>query len=409
MFKRLSMDLKPDARRVVCLSFSTGNRDTINRIYKSILALSPEIAGDTYNSFMTEFSARHSDFIRHLKSTFEQIQPSLPRGWKLSETKQLLLASYFLKEYSVEAAALFNPSLVVHPVQDDEHRLRILISLRATGEGHISSIEFAEGYIDSTGDVSICPREQPCQLPRHVTADIEKSTLAFDRNTPLSRQVIFPLTADEANGIEDVRFVHFEEDNMYYGTFTAYDGRHIKSKLIRTPDFVGYTIYSLSGPAIRDKGMALFPRKINNKYAMISRQDGENLRIMYSDDLLHWSETAMLQAPEFPWQLGKIGNCGSPIEVDEGWILWIHGVGPLRKYVIGACLLDKENPHTIIKRTPGYVLSATGGEREGYVPNVVYSCGGIRHEDTLYLPYAISDISSGMVSVKVRELLDLME
>ena len=233
-----------------------------------------------------------------------------------------------------------------------------------------------------------------------------------DADIPLNEQVIFPLTADESNGIEDVRFVRFEEDggnSEYYGTFTAYDGSNIKSKLICTSDFKKYTIHSMKGSAVNDKGMALFPKKINNKYVMISRQDNENIRIMYSDNLLCWENSTILQTPEFPWQFGKMGNCGSPIEVDEGWILLVHGVGPLRKYVMGAYLLDKANPEKIIARTKNYMLSARGKEREGYVPNVVYSCGGICNKGILYIPFALSDISSGVVTVKVKELIGSME
>ncbi len=411
MLKRLHIELTPDIRRVVCLSFGTENRDAVLRIYKSVIALSPEDVQHTYENLNQEFLSRHINFLSMLKRTFQKIQKYLPIEYKLSETRQLLIASYFLKEYSVEAAALFNPSMIVHPNQDDPNRVKILMSLRATGEGHISSIEFVEGYIGKNGEVELLDRGLRCVLPQVTMAGVQKSIVEFDADTPLSEQVIFPLSEDESNGIEDVRFVRFEDNgkSKFYGTFTAYDGHNIKSKLISTPDFKKFTISSMAGSAVNDKGMALFPKKINNKYAMISRQDGENIRIMYSDDLLFWENSKVLQAPEFPWQFGKLGNCGSPIEVEEGWILLVHGVGPLRKYVMGAYLLDKINPEKIIARTKNYVLSAKGKEREGYVPNVVYSCGGICSNDILYIPFAISDISSGIVTINVKELIDSMD
>jgi len=365
----------------------------------------------TYNNIVKEFSSRHKYFNNALKDTFYKIEPLLPTGYQATELQQLLIASYFLKEYSVEAAALFNPSMVVHPDQDNK-KLKILMSLRACGEGHISSIEFVEGYIDQEGDLELIDRGISCRLPNLRVVDKEKSVIDFDVTTPLKEQVIFPLTADESNGIEDVRFVRFEDDNglcEYYGTFTAYDGSNIKSKIICTSDFKKYSIHSMRGSAITDKGMALFPKKINNKYAMISRQDGENLRIMYSDDLLCWENSKILQTPEFPWQFAKLGNCGSPIEVDEGWVLLVHGVGPVRKYVMGAYLLDKDNPERIIARTKDFILSAEGKDREGYVPNVVYSCGGICDNNILYIPFAISDISSGIVTVNVKKLIESME
>ena len=284
--------------------------------------------------------------------------------------------------------------------------------MRATGEGHISSIEFVEGYIGQNGELDLIDRESSCNLPKLCVADIEKSVLEFNDDVSLNEQVIFPLTRDESNGIEDVRFVKFEDgnnENSYYGTFTAYDGKLIKSKLICTRDFKKYTIRSMKGSAISDKGMALFPRKINGKYAMISRQDGENIRIMFSKDILYWESSEIIQEPEFPWQFGKLGNCGSPIELDEGWLLLTHGVGSLRKYVIGACLLDLNDPSKVIAKLKEPLLSPNKDEREGYVPNVVYSCGGILHNRQIILPYAMSDSVSGFVTVDVAALVSRMK
>ncbi|HEM49529.1 MAG TPA: glycosidase [Caldithrix sp.] len=416
MLKRFNLKLEPDKRRVICLPlhFSSNEEKTqrIKRIYKNIIKLDEESTQKTYNDIMKEFSNRHKSFLNILKDTFNQIEQHLPDNHQLTETQQLVLASYFVMEYSIEAAALFNPSLVIHPVQDNKDKLKILISLRATGEGHISSIEFVEGYIGQNGELDLIDRESSCNLPKLCVADIEKSVLEFNDDVSLNEQVIFPLTRDESNGIEDVRFVKFEDgnnENSYYGTFTAYDGKLIKSKLICTRDFKKYTIRSMKGSAISDKGMALFPRKINGKYAMISRQDGENIRIMFSKDILYWESSEIIQEPEFPWQFGKLGNCGSPIELDEGWLLLTHGVGSLRKYVIGACLLDLNDPSKVIAKLKEPLLSPNKDEREGYVPNVVYSCGGILHNRQIILPYAMSDSVSGFVTVDVAALVSRMK
>lgn len=417
MLKRLPVELKPDNRRVICFpyyhSLENEKRKTIERIYKSIISLDKVLIQETLDTVVDEFSNRHRGFSKTLNSTFKHIKKYLPANAdNLPDNQKELLASYFLKEYSVESAALFNPSMCIHPQQDNKEKLKILMSLRATGEQHISSIEFVEGYISKNNQLELNARGTNCRLPELKAVDVKESVLEFEKDVLFSEQVIFPLTDDESNGIEDVRFVRFKDEQeqlTYYGTFTAFDGKNIKSKLIRTDDFKRYTIRSMKGQAIADKGMALFPRKIAGKYAMISRQDGDNIRIMYSDDILTWESSQILQTPEFPWQFAKLGNCGSPIELEEGWLLLVHGVGPVRKYVMGAYLLDKNNPQKILKRTRQPILQATGAEREGYVPNVVYSCGGICHNDTLFLPFAISDLASGVVSVAVKDLLNKME
>jgi len=417
LLKRLSVELKPDNRRVICFPYYHTVEEEIQksvvRIYNSTRSLGKVLIHDTHKEMMDEFSFRHKNYGRILENTFRHIEKYIPgQPTDLEKNYRELLASYFLKEYSVEAAALFNPSMVIHPRQDKSDKLKILMSLRAAGEQHISSIEFAEGYINKNNQMELLERGIGCIMPEAGSVNIEKSVLEFAEDIPLNQQVIFPLTPDESNGIEDVRFVRFKDDDetiSYYGTFTAYNGREIKSKLISTTDFRNYTIRSMKGKAIRDKGMALFPRKIANKYVMISRQDGDNIRLMYSGDILTWESSKIIQTPEFAWQFAKIGNCGSPIELDEGWLLLVHGVGPVRKYVMGAYLLDKNDPAIILKRTKKPMLQATGGEREGYVPNVVYSCGGICHNSNLFLPFAISDFASGVVTVPVKDLLKMME
>jgi predicted GH43/DUF377 family glycosyl hydrolase len=286
--------------------------------------------------------------------------------------------------------------------------------LRATGEGHISSIEFMSGEVDSNGQLKLDEVSRFATNPVIVNADNERIgtiEIKFDKQTDISERVISPVSADESNGIEDVRFVRFEdtEQGTYYGTFTAYDGRKIKSKLLETKDFINFKIHTMRGAAIIDKGMALFPKKINDQYAMISRQDGDNIRIMFSQDIFHWENSKILKEPQMSWEFVKIGNIGSPIETEYGWLLLTHGVGAMRKYVISACLLDKTDPTKIIGQLNEPLISPNENEREGYVPNVVYSCGGIINNDLLILPYAMSDSVSGFGTVKVDELIRKMQ
>ena len=416
MLKRLPIELKPDMRRVICFTYNINNKKSVNaknkksvkRICNSVARLNSQVLQETFDTLLKEFSSRHKNFLKILEDAYKKIEKNVPEKFQFDKTQRLLIGSYFVMEYALECAALFNPSMVVHPRQDRKDGLKILMSLRAAGEGHISSLEFIEGYVDKNGNLELLERSSRCQLPEVLEKEIERSVVKFEDDIPFSEQVIFPLTEDESNGIEDVRLVLFTDGDgskKYLGTFTAYDGINIKSKLITTTDFKKYSICSMNGKAIKDKGMALFPRKINGKYAMISRQDGENLRLMYSDDILRY----IIQTPEFPWQLSKIGNCGSPIELEEGWLLLIHGVGPLRKYVIGAYLLDLDNPSKILKRTFQPMLEAKDHEREGYVPNVVYSCGGICQYGRIFIPFAMSDYATGIATVEVNELLNMME
>lgn len=224
--------------------------------------------------------------------------------------------------------------------------------------------------------------------------------------------MIFPVSDNESRGIEDARFVRFQEDNgeiTYYATYTAYNGITILPHLLATKDFLNFDIITLNGKAVQNKGMALFPRKIRGKYAMLSRQDGENNRIMFSDHLHFWQESIVIEEPTMPWELFQIGNCGSPIETSEGWLVLTHGVGPMRQYSIGAILLDLENPVKIIARLHEPLLKPNENERDGYVPNVVYSCGSLVHKDSLIIPYAVSDLSSGIAYVKLKNLLSIMK
>jgi predicted GH43/DUF377 family glycosyl hydrolase len=453
-------------------------RYRIPKIIERIMNLPDTTAKNLIAQVMDEFSGRHEDighiFERHLIA----VKDYLPRDTLLSDVQKALIGAYFTKEYSIESAALFNPSLVPHPDQSrlEKGSLRFVMSLRATGEGHVSSIVFRSGVLDphnrflfdpisdfvETPDLQLDAvyKRNPFrlklkemgasneitayvlnQLPEDFTYNelIEKigilrakpqfseayqdktfkamSWLAssnyevsFHADHSMSERVIFPVSKNESRGIEDARFVQFFNDNgevVYYATYTAYNGT-ILPQLIETKDFIKFNILTLNGKAVQNKGMALFPRKIGGRYAMLSRQDGENNHIMFSDNIHFWQESQIIQEPEYPWEFIQIGNCGSPLETSEGWIVLTHGVGPMRKYCIGAILLDLENPTKIIARLDEPLLAPHEKEREGYVPNVVYSCGAIIHNNELVIPYAMSDINSGIATVVVSELLNYM-
>jgi predicted GH43/DUF377 family glycosyl hydrolase len=334
----------------------------------------------------------------------------------LSTIQRRLIGAYFLHEYSFEASALFNPSIVLHPDQSGapDGGCRFVLSLRAVGEGHISSLTFRSGTIDKHGNVSVDPTSRLASIPkigkRVSVADGDDIEVVFKAETDLSERVIFPITDAQSNGIEDARFVAFNDEGRttYYATFTAYSGRAIRSELIETTDFTSFKLSILQGPATRNKGMGLFPRKINGRYAMIGRQDNENLHLIYSDNLSNWAGGQTILRPEYPWEFVQIGNCGSPIELDEGWLLLTHGVGPVRKYSIGAALLDKDDPSKVIGRSREPLVRPDPTEREGYVPNVVYTCGGMRHRDMIILPYAVSDTFSTFATIKIKDLLQVM-
>lgn len=419
-----------------------------------------------------DFSKRHRDIEAIFSEHFEKISGSFPEDTgNFSTGRKLLLGAFFTKEYSIEAAALFNPSIVPHPDQSNltPGGQRFIMSLRATGEGHISSIVFKTGVVEGDGhltldeesdlysplkrnDTAVYDKEFVRQriknflwyndallddFPNEFTAaaataimngnaSSEAAVDAFysefqhilDSNyqlspssMPLTGIVIFPGARSECMGMEDVRFVQFKENGRttYYGTYTAYNGREIRTQLIETGDFKAFTIRTLYGPAVSDKGMALFPEKVNGKYAMISRQGGEKINIMFSDDLYFWNEYLTLMEPAFPWEFVQLGNCGSPIKTDEGWLLLTHGVGAMRTYVISAVLLQTDDPSIIKARLSEPLIKADENEREGYVPNVVYTCGVLKHKDLLLIPYAVSDSATGFATVRLDELINEMK
>ncbi|CAN5307837.1 glycoside hydrolase family 130 protein [soil metagenome] len=346
---------------------------------------------------------------------YEQVRRDLKLRNGLREERKELIGAYFCHEYSYTSAALMNPSIVPHPDQSGltAGSLRVVMSLRAVGEGHISSIAFREailkddGSFDLLGQPPFSVAARATELPSPENG-MSTTAVRFEEAS-LSGTVIFPFTDQQRNGLEDMRMVKLEESEdgapVYCGTYTAYSGKDIQSELLITSDFKTFRLQPMSGPAARNKGMALCPRKINGQYAIIGRQDGENLFYLTSDDLLHWEEGEKLITPLYPWELVQMGNCGSPIEIDEGWLLLTHGVGAMRKYSIGAVLLDKDDPRKIIGRTVQPILSHSDDNREGYVPNAVYTCGAIANGRRLFIPYAVADSSITFCWVELDELM----
>lgn len=407
--KKSDIFLKPDNTRVLLISFELSDKNRIQRIVNYVFNLCEQDVNKEVEKIYNEFHDRHRNFKEECLIRCEEIIKLIDFKISLYENCKILVGSYFLKEFSVESAALFNPSIVWHPDQSNlkNGERRFIMSLRATGEGHISSIVFRSGILDSDCNLFFEETSKYLTAPTKVFINKLNYELNYDFEVDISERIIFPLTPDEFNGIEDARFVKFSglDNDTYFATYTAYDGKNIVSKLLRTNEFTQFQIKTLNGSKSTNKGMALFPKKINGKYAMLSRQDGESNFIMYSDDLYNWNSKKILTIPEHSWELVQMGNCGSPIETDEGWLVITHGVGPVRKYSIGAILLDLNDPTKMIGRLKQPILDPNEMEREGYVPNVVYSCGGIIHNDQLVLPYAISDYLTSFAIINLKELL----
>ena len=477
--KRKANKIVGDTSRVITRLHLPDEKHRIPKIIKRILSLPATAAEDLSAQVMLGFAKRHENIQHIFEQHLEAVKDYLPRNTRLNDIQKNLIGAYFTKEYAIESAALFNPSIVAHPDQNHLKKgsLRFIMSLRATGEGHISSIVFRSGVLDrhntfffdpvsdfvETPDLRLDPvykchpfrrklnemgaaneitahildrlpedfaykalLEQITRLreaPRYSEARQNRTfeimcwladsnyEVSFHADHRISERVIFPVSKNESRGIEDARFVRFFDDRRqvtYYATYTAYNGTTILPQLIETKDFITFNVLTLNGKAVKNKGMALFPRKVGGRYVMLSRQDGENNQIMFSDNIHFWQTSQIIQTPEHPWEFIQIGNCGSPLETDQGWIVLTHGVGPMRQYCIGAMLLDLENPARIIARLDEPLLAPHKKEREGYVPNVVYSCGAIIHNDELVIPYAMSDINSGIATVSVSDLLNSM-
>jgi predicted GH43/DUF377 family glycosyl hydrolase len=475
--KRTAAVLRPDQSRVLLRPFSPEDPQRAGRIVARIMSLPENRIGPLLDEVSAEFSQRHQQIQKSFLERFEQVRDLLLTDEEISEQRKLLIGSYFVCEFSLESAALFNPSIVPHPDQSDltPGALRFILSLRATGEGHISSITFRTGIIHSDNRIEVLtptgfltePRQIPNphyekalferklfelgltsgftrrimdkygerfsleELRANLEVEMKQSRLSdqeairgilmlarsnyevqFQRQQPLSERILFPATPSQRNGIEDARFVRFQNDDgsyVYYATFTAYDGKVIFPELVETSDFLLFRFITLNGPAAKNKGMALFPRKINGLYAMLSRQDNENIYLVLSDNVHFWYESKALLKPMFPWELVQLGNCGSPIETDAGWLVLSHGVGPLRTYCIGAFLLDHDNPGKVIGRLRKPLLKPDEKERKGYVPNVVYTCGALVHNGELIIPYGMADHATGFATVPLDEVLAAMQ
>ena len=479
--KRSTIILDPDRTHVLARPFSLMSHQRATKIASRVMALPEEDVHVLLEAVRAEFGDRQVKINEFLERRFAEVGPYLLDGQILSEERKLLLGGYFTHEYSLESAALFNPSMVPHPDQSGvpAGSLRFVLSLRATAEGHVSSIVFRSGMLDPhsgiTMDVpsrySLEPTQVPNsafekalferklqelrlmgdfnrevlkglpaeftvaelrvsidrtseqlpQLERETTKATARETLMlansnyevqFKADSRLSERVLFPVTPSQSNGIEDARFVRFEDEDgkrTYYATYTAYDGRVILPQFLETSDFLRFRFSTLNGPAVENKGMALFPRKIGGRYAMLGRQDAENIYVMFSDHLHFWHSMQLILEPKFPWEFIQLGNCGSPIETAAGWLVISHGVGPMRKYCIGAFLLDRDDPTKVIGRLPEPLLRPNVTERDGYVPNVVYSCGSLVHGEQLIIPYGISDYATTFATLPLEQVLAAME
>jgi len=424
-FAQDELRLHADPSRVVVRPFqlawhaSGPDIERVQQLARDILALDMRTVRAELSILLRDFGDRHWQIERVFKERYNQIEPKLGvAGQRIRRDTQLLIGAYFCHEYSYAAAALMNPSVVRHPDQSglQPDSVRILLSLRAVGEGHISTIAFREGIISAGRQLALLP-QQPfataAMLGRpKARQSVDAVSVYRHAEATISGTVIFPMTEAQRNGLEDLRLLEFACDNgqsEWIGTYTAYSGRDIRSELLRTHDFRDFTLEPIKGTAARNKGMALFPRKIDGEYVMIGRQDGKNLFLLRSAKIDNWDDGTLLLEPRYPWELVQIGNCGAPIELDEGWLLITHGVGAMRKYAIGAVLLDKADPSIVLGRTSNPILSAADEDREGYVPNVVYSCGAMRVGEDLFLPYGVADSSVCFAFMAISDILAAME
>ena len=421
----LDLRLHADPSRVVLRPFHLGWQarnapgGRAGKLVHDIMQMSEDRAAAEYKRVLRDFKERHWQTEAMFEQRFDEVQANLHLDLSaLSPMRQKLIGAFFCHEYTYAAAALMNPSIVPHPDQSgcDENAVRFVMSLRAVGEGHISSVVFREGIAKTDGTFELWPQSAfatAVELDDESLHDSDSSvTVHRQTESTLSNTVIFPITEQQSNGLEDLRLVRFDHgsgDYEWVGTYTAYSGHSIRSELLRTRDFSSFVLEPIDGKAGRNKGMALFPERIGGKFMMIGRQDGKNLFLLTSDRLDHWdSEGALLMEPEFPWEFIQIGNCGSPIRTEHGWLLFTHGVGAMRKYSLGCALLDLDDPSRVIGRTKEPVLTAENADRSGYVPNVVYTCGALKVGEKLLVPYGISDSAVGFATVAIDDLVALM-
>lgn len=481
--RRGSQVLSPDARRVLAKLFLPGQEILAQGISRAdtiigrVLRLTQEEVRTTLADTAGRFRDRHRGLDAIFSAHFALVQHRLPQGVSLTPQRQQLIGACFTQEYAIEAAALLNPSIVAHPDQSglEAGECRFVMSLRAIGEGHISSIEFRTGVLAPNDSVRIDAPGHFANAGEHSAAvvsrdflraalaergDAEAAThvlsllpekfdavtleealtsvgrdrltrgstdavtdhirwiascnyrLTYPDDRPLSERVVFPASPDESHGIEDARFTRFRDDDgsvSYYATYTAFNGSKVVPRLLHTRDFVTFDSNQLTGSAAKDKSMTLFPRRLHGTYLMLSRWDRESISLASSPDALVWSDPITIYRPSLPWELIQLGNCGPPIETAEGWLVLTHGVGPMRTYGIGAILLDLDDPTTVIGVLREPLLVPNESERDGYVPNVVYSCGALVHRDVLVLPYGCSDSAVRFAFVDLPPLLELLK
>ncbi|WP_432265068.1 glycoside hydrolase family 130 protein [Croceicoccus esteveae] len=417
--------LDADPSRVVLRPFHLGwqasgaGGSRAMQLVDDIAALSPNCVDREYKRVLKDFSERHWQTENMFVKRYDEVEQALALDpARFSAKRKKLIGAFFCHEYSYAAAAIMNPSIVPHPDQSglEPDCCRFVLSLRTVGEGHISSIAFREGILDCDGSFKLWPQASfATALDGRDAHNAGEGAVTVHRqkDTNLSNTVIFPVTEQQAGGLEDLRLTRFDHGNQDYewiGTYTAYNGKGIRSELLRTCDFRSFTLEPIEGQAGRNKGMALFPQKISGRYAMIGRQDGKNLFLMFSDRIDRWDdEGVLLMEPQFPWELIQIGNCGSPILTEHGWLLFTHGVGAMRKYSLGCALLDRDDPSRVLARSRTPILWAEDADRSGYVPNVVYSCGALVVCERVLLPYGISDSAVGFATVTIDELLQSLD
>jgi predicted GH43/DUF377 family glycosyl hydrolase len=419
--KHFDTELRADPSRVVLRPFSItseprgtayGIMTRAERIARAVLALSTEECRQQLASVDQDFFGRHWQTHALFLRRFEELRGLLGDLNGVSEDHAKLIGAYFSHEYSYAAAAVMNPSIVPHPDQTGvrDGAVRFVLSLRTVGEGHISSIAFREGVAMADGNFSLWP-EAPfaiAALPAGYNGEGGPVTVHRHESSSISGNVLFPITRAQRNGLEDLRLVQFTENDgrkFYCGTYTAFSGSEIGCEMLTTQRFQEFTLTPLRGAAANHKGLAIFPRKIGPRYAAIGRLDNEAIYYLQSDDLFTWNYGKRIMTPKYLWELVQMGNCGSPIEIDEGWLLLIHGVGAMRQYSMGLVLLDKKDPSKILGRSTEPFLTPIDETREGYVPNVVYTCGGLKVGTRLLLPYGVADSAVRFISAEIEDLL----
>jgi len=419
--------LRPQPARVVLRPFVPADNDgfpasagksRVARLADRVLSLdSGEVAAELGRVLAT-LAGRHRDPARILQRRFVDLVEPLVRGRAVSADQALLAGAYLTEEYSFEAAALFNPSITPHPDQHGlgDGALRLILSLRAVGEGHVSSISFRTAIFDAAGELVIDDPKMPALSPtieRIPGGEPEDPgvRLHYGSYENLSQVVIFPVTYHQRHGLEDLRIVRFTDDDghvTYLGTYTAFSGEAIRQELLRTTDFITFELNALRGRLSAAKGMAIFPRRIDGRFAMLGRHDHENIWLLRSNDLYSWDEGEIVISPRWPWEFIQLGNGGSPVEIDEGWLVMTHGVGAIRSYCLGACLLDKHDPRKLLARSVSPIVRPGPEARDGYVPNVAYSCGMMVVGRTLLLPYGVADSFTTFATISLDQLLASM-